>query len=141
MSKKKEYTERVVTRIAKSILGIETLKARKIDSLDFHDLNVCAIKAALEAAYRAGWERALPRAKKKEIIRAEIEEHLIYLPWDEREEIIKAWAQYPLDAFFESVAAGFLYPDACNPHVNPNAAERLEHGDSIDGETKEPKRP
>jgi len=96
MSKKKEYTERVVTRIAKSILGIETLKARKIDSLDFHDLNVCAIKAALEAAYRAGWERALPRAKKKEIIRAEIEEHLIYLPWDEREKIIKAWSRASL---------------------------------------------
>ena len=34
--------------------GLETLETRRSDSLDFHDTAVWAIKAALEAAYRAG---------------------------------------------------------------------------------------
>lgn len=35
-------------------LGLETLETRKSDSLDFHDMAVWEIKAALEAAYAAG---------------------------------------------------------------------------------------
>ncbi len=35
-------------------LGLETLEARKSDSLDFHDLAVWSVKEALEAAYEAG---------------------------------------------------------------------------------------
>jgi len=34
--------------------GLETLETRRSDALDFHDTAVWAIKAALEAAYRAG---------------------------------------------------------------------------------------
>ena len=40
--------------IATTTLGLETLETRYSDSLDFHDLAVGAIKAALEAAYLAG---------------------------------------------------------------------------------------
>ena len=40
--------------IANDVLGIETLDARKSDSLDFHDLAVWQIRKALEAAYEAG---------------------------------------------------------------------------------------
>jgi len=40
--------------IAKATLRIDTLETRKSDSLDFHDVAVWSVKAALEAAYRAG---------------------------------------------------------------------------------------
>lgn len=36
------------------ITNIETLETRRSDSLDFHDVAVWEIRAALEAAYRAG---------------------------------------------------------------------------------------
>jgi hypothetical protein len=41
-------------QIAKQTLGLETLETRNSDRLDFHDLNVASIKAALLAAYQAG---------------------------------------------------------------------------------------
>lgn len=44
--------------IANNVLGIETLDARKSDSLDFHDLAVWQIRKALEAAYEAGRKAA-----------------------------------------------------------------------------------
>jgi len=44
--------------IANDVLGIETLDARKSDSLDFHDLAVWQIRKALEAAYEAGRKAA-----------------------------------------------------------------------------------
>jgi hypothetical protein len=40
--------------IARNILDIETLETRKSDSLDFHELAVWQIKAALEMAYLMG---------------------------------------------------------------------------------------
>ena len=40
--------------IAESVLDMETLETRLSDSLDFHDLSVWSVKAALEAAYLAG---------------------------------------------------------------------------------------
>jgi hypothetical protein len=43
-----------IDQIAKTDLGIETLDTRKSDVLDFHDLAVWSIRAALEAAYKAG---------------------------------------------------------------------------------------
>lgn len=46
--------EAVLAAIAKETLGIETLATRKCDALDFHDVAVWSVKAALEAAYRAG---------------------------------------------------------------------------------------
>ena len=44
----------VVARIAKEILGLETLDTRNSDSLDFSEQAVWTLKAALEAAYAAG---------------------------------------------------------------------------------------
>ena len=44
----------LLAAIAKATLHIDTLETRKSDSLDFHDVAVWSVKAALEAAYRAG---------------------------------------------------------------------------------------
>lgn len=46
--------DELFTQIAQQHLRIETLTERKSDSLDFHDVSVWGIKAALEAAYEAG---------------------------------------------------------------------------------------
>lgn len=40
--------------IAKSILDLETLQPRNMDSLDFKEQGVVSIKRALEAAYAMG---------------------------------------------------------------------------------------
>ena len=44
----------LLTKIAQKHLDIETLATRKSDRLDFHDVAVWSLKAALEAAYQAG---------------------------------------------------------------------------------------
>lgn len=41
-------------RIALEILNLETLETRNSDSLDFSDKAVWTLKAALEAAFKAG---------------------------------------------------------------------------------------
>ncbi len=43
-----------IEQIAKQALGLETLETRNSDRLDFQDLHVASIKAALLAAYQAG---------------------------------------------------------------------------------------
>jgi len=43
-----------VSKIAIQILGIKTFDVRSSDQLDFYDLSVGSIKAALDAAYEAG---------------------------------------------------------------------------------------
>jgi hypothetical protein len=43
-----------IAEIARRLLGVETLQTRNRDALDFHDVAVWQLKAALEAAYRAG---------------------------------------------------------------------------------------
>lgn len=43
-----------LTEIAREHLGISTLTTRGLDRLDFHDLAVWQIRAALEAAFAAG---------------------------------------------------------------------------------------
>ena len=48
----------ILTKIAAKFLGLETLQTRNSDSLDFHDLSTASVKAALEAAYKAGYEAA-----------------------------------------------------------------------------------
>ncbi|XHR30891.1 MAG: DUF6900 domain-containing protein [Chthoniobacteraceae bacterium] len=45
-------------KIAKEILDLETLEARNMDGLDFHELSVWEIRKALEAAYNAGRKAA-----------------------------------------------------------------------------------
>ena len=44
----------LLTRIAQEHLLIDTLETRNSDSLDFHDVSVWGVKAALIAAYQAG---------------------------------------------------------------------------------------
>ncbi len=46
--------DQALTEIATKILCTETLDTRNSDRLDFHELSVWGIKAALEAAYAAG---------------------------------------------------------------------------------------
>jgi hypothetical protein len=43
-----------LTEIAAEYLNLETLETRNSDSLDFSEHAVWSIKAALEAAYKAG---------------------------------------------------------------------------------------
>ena len=47
-------TDRLLANIAREHLHIETLAERKSDRLDFHEVAVWSVKAALEAAYQAG---------------------------------------------------------------------------------------
>lgn len=49
-----ESMDAAVARIAAEILEIETLETRRMDGLDFHDCAVWGLKAALEAAFKAG---------------------------------------------------------------------------------------
>jgi hypothetical protein len=51
------------TQIARKHLGIETLEARNMDSLDFHDVGVGGLTRALDAAYRAGQAELLAAAE------------------------------------------------------------------------------
>jgi hypothetical protein len=43
-----------ISKIAKEVLGIQTLQRQGRDRLDFHDISVWNIQAALEKAYEAG---------------------------------------------------------------------------------------
>ncbi|NVJ25981.1 hypothetical protein HUW62_32645 [Myxococcus sp. AM011] len=53
-SKPTPAPEEVLERIAREEMGIETLKKRWSDSLDFHNVGVGELRNALEAAYQAG---------------------------------------------------------------------------------------
>ena len=55
--------EQLLTQIAQSKLGIETLETRKSDGLDFHDVAVWCLRDALEAALNAGVEQGRKAAK------------------------------------------------------------------------------
>jgi hypothetical protein len=53
--KNKDSLNKILTDIAhKNFSNVETLETRKSDSLDFHDVAVWSIKAALEDAFIAG---------------------------------------------------------------------------------------
>ncbi len=43
-------------KIAREVLGIETLATRNMDALDFQEVSVGSLRAALRRAYIAGWE-------------------------------------------------------------------------------------
>jgi hypothetical protein len=47
-------TEQTLAAIARQHLGIPTLETENSDILDFHDVSVWSVKAALQAAYDAG---------------------------------------------------------------------------------------
>ena len=48
----------LISGIAAKYLGVKTLETQNSDALDFHDLAVWTLKAALEAAFNAGYESA-----------------------------------------------------------------------------------
>ena len=51
----KELLNKILTGIAqKNFSNVETLETRKSDDLDFHDVAIWEIKAALEDAFIAG---------------------------------------------------------------------------------------
>jgi hypothetical protein len=55
--------KKTINRIARNILQLETLQARRSDRLDFRKHYVGTIKYALEAAYAAGFSRGIARSR------------------------------------------------------------------------------
>jgi hypothetical protein len=53
----------LLEQIAQQHLFIDTLETQSSDRLDFHDVSVWGIKAALEAAYEAGRKSASVKPK------------------------------------------------------------------------------
>jgi len=49
-----DKVQRELTAIARRHLGIPTLAARNADHLDFHEVSVWAVQAALEEAFTLG---------------------------------------------------------------------------------------
>ena len=68
---------KTLERIAADHLGIETLIPRKSDSLDFHEVSVWGVKAALEAAYDA----ALAKAKAYRATATEVRDGSVVTSW------------------------------------------------------------
>ena len=54
MTTLKEDFNCLLEKIAKDNIGLETLKTRNSDDLDFHDVAVWSIKKALQDAFIAG---------------------------------------------------------------------------------------
>ena len=69
--------QKALERIAAEHLGIETLTARKRDCLDFHEVVVWGVKAALEAAYDA----ALAKAKAYRATAIEVRDGSVVTSW------------------------------------------------------------
>jgi hypothetical protein len=55
--------EQLLTQIAQTKLGIESLETRQSDRLDFHDVAVWCLRDALEAAFNAGVEQGRKATK------------------------------------------------------------------------------
>ena len=55
--------ETLLQEVARNHLFLETLEPRNVDSLDFHDRPVWAVRSALEAAFAAG-RRAAPQPRR-----------------------------------------------------------------------------
>ena len=51
----------LIADLAQQHLQISTLEVRRVDSLDFHEVAVWQVRAALEAAYQAGLDAAKAR--------------------------------------------------------------------------------
>ena len=60
-----DQRDTTLAEIAARHLHLETLETRNSDSLDFHDMAVWSIKAALEAAYEAGRQSRAPRPSRR----------------------------------------------------------------------------
>lgn len=67
----------LIAEIASTHLHIETLETRNSDSLDFHDLSVGGVRAALEAAFLAGQQSAAARDATLEFARNQVDENVL----------------------------------------------------------------
>lgn len=65
MAKKNQATDETFTKLAKEFLFIDTLETRNSDRLDFKEVSVWGVKAALEAAYTLGVMRGITIEKQK----------------------------------------------------------------------------
>ncbi|CAE6714911.1 DUF6900 domain-containing protein [Candidatus Nitrotoga fabula] len=54
MNQTRQTTDQIIEMIAKKHFDIQTLDTRYSDRLDFHDVAVWEVKAALQAAFEAG---------------------------------------------------------------------------------------
>lgn len=54
----KDQVKARVEEVARKLLGIQTLRAQGMDRLDFHEVSVWGLEAALMEAYRLGQESA-----------------------------------------------------------------------------------
>ncbi len=73
--------DKALTQIAAKHLDIETLEERKMDSLDFHEVAVWNLKAALRAAYEAG-RQPNQKTDRHEIVRADGTTARVSIPKD-----------------------------------------------------------
>ncbi len=55
--------EKIATEVAQEMLDIETLEVRNLDRLDFHDVGVASLKAALIKMYELGQQSAKVKNK------------------------------------------------------------------------------
>ena len=60
-----DQRHKTIADIAKSHLHLETLETRNSDGLDFHEMAVWSIKAALEAAHEAGRQSREPKRSRR----------------------------------------------------------------------------
>ncbi len=55
----------IINEIVAKYLGVKTLETQNSDALDFHDLAAGTLRAALEAAFNAGYEIAQNHSEAK----------------------------------------------------------------------------
>lgn len=80
-------TERLA-QIAQEHLGIETLEQRGRDALDFHEVGVAGLTAALDAAYRAGQATLLKAAEA--LLEARENQMVTKVEWNALRRAVKA---------------------------------------------------
>lgn len=80
-------TERL-TQIAQEHLGIETPEQRGRDALDFHEVGVAGLTAALDAAYRAGQASLLKAAEA--LLEARENQMVTRVEWNALRSAVKA---------------------------------------------------
>jgi len=81
-TREEKRMHKTLSELAAKHLDIQTLQTRNSDQLDFHAVPVWAVKAALEAAYRAGMEAAKTNTT-HQIIRADGRKVRVRVPRDE----------------------------------------------------------
>lgn len=60
-TKKERTVDELLAAIAKKHLAVDTLETRNSDRLDFHDVAVWSVRAALLSAYQAGMAATLEK--------------------------------------------------------------------------------